>query len=33
MAPGRITVGDIITEHRRSYPGKLALADGKVYLT
>jgi acyl-CoA synthetase (AMP-forming)/AMP-acid ligase II len=28
LAPRRITVGDIISEHRRSYPGRLALADG-----
>ena len=28
-----ITVGDIIAEHRRSYPGRLALADGEVHLT
>ena len=28
-----ITVGDIITEHRRSYPGRLALADGEYHLT
>src|ERR1700726_4849345 len=28
-----ITVGDIITEHGRSYPGKLALADGEQHLT
>ena len=33
MTPRRITVGDIITEHRRSYPGKLALADGEHHLT
>ncbi len=33
MAPHRITVGDIISEHRRSYPGKLALADGAHHLT
>jgi acyl-CoA synthetase (AMP-forming)/AMP-acid ligase II len=33
MAPRQITVGDIITEHRRSYPGKLALADGEHHLT
>jgi acyl-CoA synthetase (AMP-forming)/AMP-acid ligase II len=29
----RITVGDIIAEHRRSYPGRLALADGEYHLT
>ena len=28
-----ITVGDIIAEHRRSYPGRLALADGETHLT
>ena len=28
-----ITVGDVIAEHRRSYPGKLALADGEQRLT
>jgi acyl-CoA synthetase (AMP-forming)/AMP-acid ligase II len=33
MAPRQITVGDIIAEHRRSYPGKLALADGEHHLT
>ena len=33
MASRRITVGDIISEHRRSYPGKLALADGDHHLT
>src|SRR6266851_2221480 len=33
MAPRQITVGDIITEHGRSYPGKLALADGEQHLT
>ena len=33
MAPHRITVGDIISEHRRSYPGQLALADGEHHLT
>jgi hypothetical protein len=33
MAPRKITVGDIISEHRRSYPGKLALADGERHLT
>ena len=33
MTPRRITVGDIISEHRRSYPGKLALADGDRHLT
>jgi long-chain acyl-CoA synthetase len=33
MAFRRITIGDIITEHRRSYPGKLALADGAYRLT
>ncbi len=33
MAPHRITVGDIISEHRRSYPGRLALADGEHHLT
>ena len=33
MTPGRITVGDIIAEHGRSYPGQLALADGEVELT
>jgi hypothetical protein len=29
----RITVGDIIAEHRRSYPGRLALADGEYHMT
>jgi acyl-CoA synthetase (AMP-forming)/AMP-acid ligase II len=33
MAPRQITVGDIIAEHGRSYPGKLALADGDRELT
>ncbi len=33
MAPRQITVGDIIAEHRRSYPGRLALADGEHRLT
>ena len=33
MAPRQITVGDIITEHRRSYPGQLALTDGAYQLT
>ncbi len=33
MAPRQITVGDIIAEHRRSYPGQLALADGERQLT
>jgi long-chain acyl-CoA synthetase len=33
MAPRRITIGDVITEHRRSYPGELALADGEFRLT
>ena len=33
MAPRQITVGDIIAEHRRSYPGQLALADGEHHLT
>src|SRR5258708_29539264 len=33
MTPRRITVGDIISEHRRSYPGRLALADGDRHLT
>jgi long-chain acyl-CoA synthetase len=33
LAPRRITVGDIISEHRRSYPGQLALADGDHRLT
>ncbi len=33
MTPRRITVGDIISEHRRSYPGRLALADGAQHLT
>jgi len=33
MAPHRITVGDIISEHRRSYPGQLALAGGEHHLT
>ena len=33
MAPRRITVGDIISEHRRSYPAGLALADGDHRLT
>jgi long-chain acyl-CoA synthetase len=33
MSPRRVTVGDIITEHRRSYPGRLALADGEHHLT
>jgi len=28
-----ITVGDIIAEHRRSYPGRLALVDGEHRLT
>src|ERR1700737_5406966 len=28
-----ITVGDIIAEHGRSYPGELALADGEQHLT
>ena len=28
-----ITVGDIIAEHRRSYPGRLALVDGERRLT
>ena len=28
-----VTMGDIIAEHRRSYPGKLALADGERRLT
>ena len=32
MAPHRITVGDIISEHRRSYPSRLALADGEQHL-
>src|SRR6266568_7810673 len=33
MTSRRITVGDIISEHSRSYPGKLALADGDYHLT
>ena len=33
MTPRRITVGDIISEHSRSYPGQLALADGEYHLT
>jgi acyl-CoA synthetase (AMP-forming)/AMP-acid ligase II len=33
MAPRQITVGDIIAEHRRSYPDRLALADGEHRLT
>jgi hypothetical protein len=33
MAPRQITVGDIIAEHGRSYPGQLALADGQHHLT
>src|SRR5439155_24980882 len=33
MAPRRTTLGDIVTEHRRSYPGKLALIDGEYRLT
>jgi long-chain acyl-CoA synthetase len=33
MAPRQITVGDIIAEHRRSYPGGLALVDGEHRLT
>ena len=33
MGPHRITVGDIISEHRRSYPDQLALADGEHHLT
>src|ERR1700722_17611076 len=33
MTAHRITVGDIISEHRRSYPGKLALPDGEHHLT
>jgi long-chain acyl-CoA synthetase len=33
MTPRRITIGDIIGEHRRSYPGKLAVADGEHQLT
>jgi long-chain acyl-CoA synthetase len=33
MSPRRITVGDIIAEHRRSYPGRLALADAEHHLT
>ena len=33
MAPRRITIGDIIGEHSRSYPGKLALADGDYRAT
>jgi len=33
MTPRRTTVGDIISEHRRSYPGRLALADGDRHLT
>ena len=33
MGPRHITVGDIIAEHRRSYPGRLALADGQQQLT
>jgi acyl-CoA synthetase (AMP-forming)/AMP-acid ligase II len=33
MTSGRITVGDIIAEHGRSYPAQLALADGEVELT
>ncbi len=33
MAPRPITVGDVISEHRRSYPDKLALADGAYQLT
>ena len=33
MTPRRITVGDIISEHRRSYPGRLAVADGAYRLT
>ncbi|MBV9382547.1 MAG: AMP-binding protein [Streptosporangiaceae bacterium] len=33
MAPHRMTVGDIISEHRRSYPGKLALVDRDYRLT
>ena len=33
MTPHRITVGDIISEHRRSYPAGLALADGDRHLT
>jgi long-chain acyl-CoA synthetase len=33
MAPRQITVGNIIAEHGRSYPGKLALADGEAQLT
>jgi acyl-CoA synthetase (AMP-forming)/AMP-acid ligase II len=33
MAFRRTTIGDIITEHRRSYPDRLALADGQRHLT
>ena len=33
MSPRRITVGDIIAEHGRSYPGGLALVDGERRLT
>ena len=33
MTPRGITVGDIISEHRRSYPAKLALAEGEHHLT
>jgi acyl-CoA synthetase (AMP-forming)/AMP-acid ligase II len=33
MSPRRVTVGDIIAEHSRSYPGRLALADGEHHLT
>src|SRR6266851_230204 len=33
MAPRRITIGDVISEHRRTYPGRLALVDGDRRLT
>lgn len=33
MASCRTTIGDIISEHRRSYPGRLALVDGPYRLT
>jgi long-chain acyl-CoA synthetase len=33
MASRRTTIGDIITEHRRSYPDGLALVDGQNRLT
>ena len=33
MASRHTTIGDIISEHRRGYPGKLALVDGQDRLT